>query len=530
MIAENFTPRQILEIKASFMYFIIITLLTLIATGFQIIANVELKGILRPFIIESLCAILAFIIYRKKKNLKNPNVLYWIVGFITCSLPFIGKYNYVTNAGWSPDGWTFAVESINTTILIVVFLIALQLLYSKRVFIVFAFYVFINWALFLYLAYINGADMHWEAMADGKLIHGIVIGREVFFYIISLLIAYLSYRNIPITEEFDERTTRQRKQIEDSAEAQRAMTSEIKEKMGDLFIQVGEQNNLVTKFNDNMQSQASTFEQMSATLEELLGSAENIHHSSIDQIDGNVKMETIVNEFKIIKEETKKNLDSTFTDITSIVDMTNISNEKLQNVENTINSIKEQSKRISETVSIIVEIADRINLLSLNASIEAARAGDFGRGFAVVADEIGKLAFQTTESIKEIEKVLSINTKITTDGVDVIRSTADMIKGLINRMGESSTKIQILQESILIEEKYIKIIIEQMFKNIDLAKNIGNGTDEQKIAIENTSTAIEHVNEIVGQMLKEIHNLSETSNRILENARALIAKSEEAVK
>jgi methyl-accepting chemotaxis protein len=527
---EHFTPRQILEIKSSFMYFIIITLLTVIATSFQILSKVELMGILRPFIIEALCAVMAFIMYRQKKKLKNPRVLSWVVGFITSSLPFIGKYNYVSNAGWSAEGWTFAVESINTTILIVVFLIALQLLYNKKIYIVYSIYVFSNWGLFMYLAYINGATMHWEAMVDGKLIHGVVIGREAFFFIISLLIAYLSYRNIPITDEFDERTAKQRKQIEEQSAVQKAMANEIKEKMGDLFIQVGEQNNLVIKFNDSMQAQASTFEEMSATLEELLGSAENIHNSSVDQIDGNVKMETIVNEFKIIKEETKNNLDSTFTDIQSIVGMTSISNEKLQNVENTINSIKEQSKRISETVSIIVEIADRINLLSLNASIEAARAGDFGRGFAVVADEIGKLAFQTTESIKEIEKVLSINTKITTDGVDVIRSTADMIKGLINRMGESSTKIQVLQESILIEEKYIKIIIEQMFKNIDLAKNIGTGTDEQKLAIENTSTAIEHVNEIVGQMLKEIHNLSETSNKIMDNARALIAKSEDAVK
>jgi methyl-accepting chemotaxis protein len=102
-------------------------------------------------------------------------------------------------------------------------------------------------------------------------------------------------------------------------------------------------------------------------------------------------------------------------------DKTTIANEKLSEVESAINTIAEQSGKISDTVSIIIDIADKINLLSLNASIEAARAGDHGKGFAVVADEIGKLAFLTTESIKEIEKVLSINNSITKKGVDVIK-------------------------------------------------------------------------------------------------------------
>ncbi|HPQ53995.1 MAG TPA: methyl-accepting chemotaxis protein, partial [Spirochaetota bacterium] len=212
-----------------------------------------------------------------------------------------------------------------------------------------------------------------------------------------------------------------------------------------------------------------------------------------------------------------------------IVNQTSTTNDRLMDVENTIGKISEQSGRISETVNIIVDIADRINLLSLNASIEAARAGDYGKGFAVVADEIGKLAFQTTESIKEIEKVLMLSSQITTEGVDVIKSTADNIKTLIQNMGASSGNIKVLQESIMIEERYINIIIEQMFKNIELAKNIGAGTDEQKNAIESTTKAIEHVNEIVAQMVKEIQSLANTSQKILENATDLLKISEEAV-
>jgi methyl-accepting chemotaxis protein len=198
-------------------------------------------------------------------------------------------------------------------------------------------------------------------------------------------------------------------------------------------------------------------------------------------------------------------------------------------VEETMSVIAKQSEKISETITIIVDIADRINLLSLNASIEAARAGEHGKGFAVVADEVGKLAFQTTESIKEIEKVLALNNNVTEKGVLVIKDSSSMIKDMINRMAGSTDNIKILQDSLMVEEKYINSIIKQMESNINLAKNIGAGTDEQKNAIESTSNALENLNDIVSEMVSEINDLAQSSRNIMENARDLMKKAEEAV-
>jgi len=520
----KYTAREILEIKGSFMYFMSLLFMTILASSFQLISHVALKGIIGPLIINMTGVTIGFFIYHRKKQRKSVTMLAWMVGFITVNVPILAKYNYGINIDW-----TFASESYNSSILLVIFIILLELLYNKKLFIFFSLYGFLNWIIFLVIAYMNGADFHLYAMDGNTPIHGVIILREVFFIIVVIFLAYIAYRNIPVIHEFDQRVSRQMKVIADQSEQQKQMTREIRERMNVLFAQVDEQNDLVNSFNEKMQSQSATFEEVSATLEELLGSAENIHGSSVDQIDGNVKMETIVNEFKNIKVETKSKLNTTYSEIEGIVNQTSTTNDRLMDVENTIGKISEQSGRISETVNIIVDIADRINLLSLNASIEAARAGDYGKGFAVVADEIGKLAFQTTESIKEIEKVLMLSSQITTEGVDVIKSTADNIKTLIQNMGASSGNIKVLQESIMIEERYINIIIEQMFKNIELAKNIGAGTDEQKNAIESTTKAIEHVNEIVAQMVKEIQSLANTSQKILENATDLLKISEEAV-
>ena len=62
---------------------------------------------------------------------------------------------------------------------------------------------------------------------------------------------------------------------------------------------------------------------------------------------------------------------------------------------------------IGEMANVISGIAEQINLLSLNASIEAARAGDAGRGFAVVATEIGKLAGSTSQAVEEIQSTIT---------------------------------------------------------------------------------------------------------------------------
>lgn len=69
-----------------------------------------------------------------------------------------------------------------------------------------------------------------------------------------------------------------------------------------------------------------------------------------------------------------------------------------------INVLESKSKSISNIITTINKIAKETNLLALNASIEAARAGNAGSGFMVVAEEIKKLADQSVDSVREVEK------------------------------------------------------------------------------------------------------------------------------
>ena len=116
----------------------------------------------------------------------------------------------------------------------------------------------------------------------------------------------------------------------------------------------------------------------------------------------------------------------------------------LKLMEKNISNVRESSGQMGEIASIINDISDQINLLSLNAAIEAARAGDSGRGFAVVADEISKLADRTASSIKDINSLIKRNDDETGRGMDVMKKTVDTITTIIKGVDSVAGTMEIL--------------------------------------------------------------------------------------
>jgi len=518
---KTYDAKETLLIKTSFSYMVSFAITMAVGIAFLFISNVSITETIGPITITVLCCLLSYITYRRLKSRKNATLTIWLTSFLSIAIPLVAKFKYAASLGW-----TFALSSYNSSALLVIMIFLSSLYLREKLLLTITMVSTFIWSLFVYLAVINGADYSFDAFKNGEIFHGVVLTREIFFIATGVLIASISYRWVMIVNQFVRRTSVQHNEIQKRVHQMKDMNGVIKENMSNLFAEVESQDGLIIKFNDKMQSQAATFEEISATLEELRGSSESIHNTTIEQIDGNVRMDEIIADFKNIKSETKTNLNSTYTGIQRVSDKTTLANEKLIDVESTMNTIAEQSGKISDTVSIIIDIADKINLLSLNASIEAARAGEHGKGFAVVADEIGKLAFLTTESIKEIEKVLSLNNAVTKKGVDVIKDSAAVIKEMIDEMTGSTGNIMILQDSLMVEEKYINSIIRQMEANIQLAKSIGTGTDEQKNALENTSNALEDLNLIVSEMVKEINELAQSSANISRSAKELMKKAE----
>ncbi len=110
-------------------------------------------------------------------------------------------------------------------------------------------------------------------------------------------------------------------------------------------------------------------------------------------------------------------------------------NEKMEQMLNSMSEISESAKGISNIIKVINDIAFQTNVLALNASIEAARAGSYGKGFAVVAEEVRHLALRSTEAVKNTTKMIDKSIVTAVQGTSIAQDTSNslkMIEGGVN--------------------------------------------------------------------------------------------------
>jgi methyl-accepting chemotaxis protein len=133
--------------------------------------------------------------------------------------------------------------------------------------------------------------------------------------------------------------------------------------------------------------------------------------------------------------------------------------------------IDESSRKISDIIGVIDEIARQTNLLALNAAVEAARAGDAGRGFAVVASEVRSLAQRSSQAAKDIKDLITNSNTQVKEGVD-----------LVNQTGSS-----------------LSDIVEAIKKVADIVTNIAAASAEQSIGLDQVNKALAQMDEVTQQ-------------------------------
>jgi len=184
-------------------------------------------------------------------------------------------------------------------------------------------------------------------------------------------------------------------------------------------------------------------------------------------------------------------------------------------------SIDSSTKKISEIVGLITDISKQVNLLSLNAAIEAARAGDFGQGFTVVADEINKLAEKTSRSAKSIREYINIGIEEVARGKTYVDDTAKSLANIIQNVRKNNELMQKITEASLAQAEFSKKVVEAMKEVMEKAEKISSSTKEQASTSQELFTSVEVILDLTKSLSMGAENIANRSLQILEQSKSL---------
>lgn len=235
------------------------------------------------------------------------------------------------------------------------------------------------------------------------------------------------------------------------------------------------------------------------------------------------EIKKVVKENKFVQEFTNSTLDITAEAESRVAqlsdDMSKVTHKTNEAVE-LIDVFMDSAKQVAQVVDSIKSISEQINLLSLNASIEAARAGTHGRGFAVVAQEVGKLAEQSKDSNVEIQVILD---EIVSKAETLSERVGEISSGVELNNHETQKIVQIFDTLNTGAESAAKSSTEAMEQATiaqQYSESFVNKLEELLVLSSSTSSIVSTSLETVSnqnQSISDIVNKSDDLHQVIEN-------------
>lgn len=306
----------------------------------------------------------------------------------------------------------------------------------------------------------------------------------------------------------------------------------IIEKMKELTQSLG---NIVGKIRNSSDTMSSNSYELNDTSSQTLAANNEISKAVEDVAEGSTGMAASIskiNENLLEMSNETKDINESVNEIrnqtTAVQDSSKIMNDKIKSMQDSSHKMDEGisaiSKRIetvnttvdkvSNIVSVIEEISSETNLLSLNASIEAARAGDAGKGFAVVAQEIRVLSDNTNTELENIKQIISSLVEecrycVQASGT-IVEDNAkqkEEIKAVLDEFGSLDEQIQKTAEKADEIEELVTAMIEL---NDDITKSSNSLTDVSAA----NAAATEEMNANIEELNAMMHGVSEMAEHM----------------
>lgn len=376
-----------------------------------------------------------------------------------------------------------------------------------------------------------------EALAGITTVTGVAVGIIAIVVLIAIIISFIMGRRLmrPLVKVSTIIEDVANGNIEADFSVVKETNDEIGliiEKMKELTQSLG---SIVGKIRNSSDTMSSNSYELNDTSSQTLAANNEISKAVEDVAEGSTGMAASIskiNENLLEMSNETKDINASVDEIknqtTAVQDSSKIMNDKIKSMQDSSHKMDEGisaiSKRIetvnttvdkvSNIVSVIEEISSETNLLSLNASIEAARAGDAGKGFAVVAQEIRVLSDNTNTELENIKQIISSLVEecrycVQASGT-IVEDNAkqkEEIKAVLDEFGSLDEQIQKTAEKADEIEELVTAMIEL---NDDITKSSNSLTDVSAA----NAAATEEMNANIEELNAMMHGVSEMAEHM----------------
>lgn len=300
-----------------------------------------------------------------------------------------------------------------------------------------------------------------------------------------------------------------------------------------IFKSMKDMNECTTQFSSNFESITQSIENVNIAVTDIAEGAtkqaadtQNVSQSMNEMNKAiNAASDSVV-DLSSSADNMKRNNEMVDVTLKELIDISVRASESVDEIQKQTNRTNESVQDIRSATDIIAGIASQTNLLSLNASIEAARAGDMGRGFAVVAEEIRGLADQSKESTDKIRGIVENLIQNSNYSVEIMGGVVDEIRHQNEKLGVTRNAFDSLDTEIQRVIRAVEVISNQL-SNIETYKNgvmesisgLSEASQNNAASTEETAATMDQLADIVEECKAATADLVNISNDLTESAK-----------